>query len=237
MSVNKKKIFILVLALSALILAGYFLWQISKSRTFQFFGGLVNRVDTNEKIVALTFDDGPSENTEEVLNILAGKNIKATFYVIGQSMEEYPNQAKKIVEQGHELGSHSYSHQQMIFKTQSSIQSEIEMTDQLIRQAGYAGEITFRPPFGKKFLGLPWYLSRHNIKTIMWDVEPDTYYQGNAELIAEYTLDAVKPGSIILLHPSCNGVCSSDREALPKIIDGLIARGYRFVTVSQLLDD
>lgn len=224
------------LILLSLLLIGGLLFQISKARSFQFFGKLINRVETSEKVVALTFDDGPTpRTTEEVLKILAEKNIKATFYVIGQNADQYPKQLQKIVEQGNELGNHSYSHQRFLFKAQSFIDEEIKKTDQLIRQAGYAGEITFRPPNGKKLFGLPWYLSKHEIKTIMWDIEPDTYYQGNVENITRHTLDNVKPGSIILLHPLCDNNCEADRQALPKIIDGLTAEGYRFVTISQLL--
>jgi len=224
------------LILLSLLLIGGLLFQISKARSFQFFGKLINRVETSEKVVALTFDDGPTaRTTEEVLKILAEKNIKATFYVIGQNAEQYPKQLQKIVEQGNELGNHSYSHKRFLFKAQSFIDEEIKKTDQLIRQAGYAGEITFRPPNGKKLFGLPWYLSKHEIKTIMWDIEPDTYYQGNTENIVRYTLDNIKPGSIILLHPLCDNNCEADRQALPKIIDGLTAEGYRFVTISQLL--
>ena len=214
---------------------GFSLFQISKSRTFQFFGGLIGRVETEEKIVALTFDDAPSEYTNEVLKILEEKNVKATFYTIGQNLEKYPDVAKAIARDGHELGNHSYSHTRMIFKSQKFIGSEIEKTNRLIRDSGYAGEITFRPPNGKKLFGLPWYLRENNIKAITWDVEPDTYFSGHADQITDYALANTKPGSIILLHPFCGEACVADREALPQIIDGLKLRGYNFLTVSELL--
>ena len=140
---------------------------------------------------------------------------------------------KKIVSSGHELGNHTYSHQRMWFKSQAFIAKEIESTNQLIRESGYKGDIHFRPPYSKKLFGLPWYLSQHNIKTIMVDVEPDTY--GNsADFLVTHTLENTKPGSIILLHPFCES-CSGQREAVGKIIDGIHERGYRFVTVSELL--
>jgi chitin deacetylase len=129
------------------LLSVFFLHRLSKSTTFQFFGEIINRVDTNQKVVALTLDDAPKEySSDEVLKILAEKNIKATFYVTGKSMEKYPEETKRIVENGHELGNHSFSHERFFFKTQSYIQDEIEKTNQLIRGAGYVGEITFRPP-------------------------------------------------------------------------------------------
>lgn len=232
---HRKIITILIIVLVLLLILGCVLFQISKSRTFQFFGGLISRVDTNKKVIALTFDDAPTEQTSTVLQILAEKNIPATFYTIGQAIEKYPELTKEIVKQGHELGNHSYSHQRLILKSPSFIKNEIKQTNQLIRMAGYNGEITFRPPNGKKLFFLPWYLKQENMKTIMWDVEPDTYVAGNSEQIIKYTLENTKPGSIILIHPFCQADCAADREALPQIIDELKTEGYEFVTVSQLL--
>jgi chitin deacetylase len=230
---KKKLLIIILLIVFALIGACYGLFLISKSRTFQFFGEIIARVDTHEKVIALTFDDAPTEYTESVLKTLQEKQINATFFVIGSNLEKYPQFGKDIAEQGHELGNHSYTHQRFLLKSQSFIDQEIQKTNTLIRQTGYSGEIFFRPPNGKKLFGLPWYLSQHGIKTIMVDVEPDTY--GNStEFFVTYTLENTKPGSIILLHPFCKE-CSNQREAISKIIDGLEAKGYRFVNVSELL--
>lgn len=231
---NRKRVTIaLSTIIFLLLIAGYSLFQISKSRTFQFFGEIVPRVETYEKVVALTFDDGPTEYTKEVLSTLEEKGIKATFFVMGSELEKKPEIGKGIVLAGHELANHSYSHQRMWFKSQSFIANEIEKTNALIRKTGYKGDIYFRPPYGKKIFGLPWYLSQHNIKTIMVDVEPDTY-GSDADFLVKYALENTKPGSIILLHPNCD-TCNGQREAIGKIIDGLQANGYRFVTVSELL--
>jgi peptidoglycan-N-acetylglucosamine deacetylase len=230
-----KKIVIPVAMLLVLILVGFILFQVSKSRTFQFFGNITNRVNTDQEVVALTFDDAPAPKTQEVLDILKEKQIKATFYETGKGIEQYPELAKAVVDAGMEVGNHSYSHQRFLLKSLSFIDAEVQKTNKLIRDSGYIGEITFRPPNGKKLFGLPWYLHQHNIKTITWDVEPDSYVAGNSEAITKNTLDHTRPGSIILLHPFCEKECSSDREALPKIIDGLQSQGYKFVTVSELL--
>lgn len=224
-----------VVIVIVLLAFAYGAFALSKSRSFQFFGGLTQRVETGEKVVALTFDDAPSAHTDAVLATLAEKDVRGTFYAIGNAMEQYPDAAKEIVARGHELGNHSYLHQRFLLKSPSFIAQEIEKTNALIRSAGYMGEITFRPPNGKKLIGLPWYLRKHGIKTIMWDVEPDTYHAGDADAIVQYTLEQTRPGSIILLHPFCNQQCAADREALPRIIDGLRAQGYRFMTVSELL--
>lgn len=235
----KKKFFIpLLLVLVVLVVLGLF--ELSKSRTFQFFGVLINRVNTDEKVVALTFDDGPTEYTKEVLGILDEKDIKATFFLIGNQLEKHQDIGKEIVEAGHEIGNHSYSHPRFLLVSQSFIAEEIEKTDVLIRATGHEGDIHFRPPHGRKLFGLPWYLSQHNIKTIMWDVEPDTYIDEagdsaqNTEFIVQYTLENTRPGSIIILHPFCES-CSAQREAISRFVDDLQAMGYKFVTVSELL--
>jgi peptidoglycan/xylan/chitin deacetylase (PgdA/CDA1 family) len=237
----QKKPFIIILAtVIFLLIVGLTLFQISKARTFQFFGDLTARVNTNEQVVALTFDDAPTDYTPEVLKTLNDKKIKATFFIIGAELKAHPQIGKSIANAGHELGNHSYSHDRFLLKSQSYIDTEIQTTNKLIRDTGYKGEITFRPPNGKKLLGLPWYLQQHNIKTIMWDVEPDTYVDASADeasktdFLVKNTLENTKPGSIILIHPFCKS-CTSDRAAIGKIIDDLKQKGYRFVTVSELL--
>lgn len=231
----RTKLLIVLGVVAGLVALAYGLFQISTLRDWQFFGELTSRVEMSEKVVALTFDDGPTEHTQEILNILRDKDVKATFYVMGAQVERYPNDAKHMVQYGHELGNHTYAHKRMVLKTWEFIDSEISRTSDLIRQSGYEGEITFRPPHGKKLVLLPFYLRQKGMRTIMWDVEPDTYFQGDAEAMVRYTLENTKPGSIILMHPFCGEACKADREALPGIIDGLKTKGYRFVTVRELL--
>lgn len=231
----KKSIVIALLSFIILLAAAYGLFQVSKARTFQFFGEITARVETNEKIIALTFDDAPTKYSNEVVDLLAEKEIPATFYMIGTNIEQHPEEAKYIVSKGHELGNHSYSHPRFYFKSLSFIDNELQTTNKLIKESGYKGDITFRPPYGKKLFGLPWYLSQHNIKSITWDVEPDTYFPGDSDALIAYTLEKTKPGSIIILHPFCAEQCKAVREALPVIIDKLKEQGYTFVTVSELL--
>lgn len=215
----------------------YGLLQVSKSRSFQLFGDLVDRVDTDQRVVALTFDDAPLTQTSAVLDILREKDVTGTFYMIGESIEQQPAAAAEIAEAGHELGNHSYSHRRMVAtnETPGFVRDELDRTDDLIRSAGYRGEITFRPPYGKKFLVLPWQLSQRGTTAVTWDVEPDTYHAGDAQALADYTVNNTRPGSIILMHPFCDVACEADREALPQVIDRLRADGYRFVTVRELL--
>lgn len=213
------------------------LWQLSKSRTFQFFGRIVPRVETSQRLVALTFDDGPTrDGTAEVLRILRERNVRATFFVTGGELEQNMDAGREIVAAGHELGNHSYSHERMVFVTPSYVRREVERTDELIRTAGHAGEIYFRPPYCKKLLALPFYLSRHDRKTVTWDVEPDSELPADADAaaITRHVLSKTRPGSIILLHVMYPSRAET-MKAVPLIIEGLERDGYRTATVSELL--
>ena len=212
-------------------------WNLSNSRDFQFFGGMVNRVETSEPVVALTFDDGPQpEATDEILAILGRAGVRATFFVTGNELAANLPAAQRLVAAGHELGNHSYSHARMIGQPYEWVQSEVERTDALIRAAGYTGPIHFRPPYSKRLLVLPYYLSVTGRTTIFTDVEPESYPEiaAGAETMTAHVLDRVRPGSIILLHVMYPARAETMR-AVPAILAGLQAKGYRFVTVTELL--
>jgi peptidoglycan/xylan/chitin deacetylase (PgdA/CDA1 family) len=213
----------------------YGLQAVANARSFQFFGGLTDRVDTSARVVALTFDDGPDPaGTRLLLDALARAEVPATFYLIGRDIAEHPDLAGEIVAAGHELGNHTYSHERMWFVSGGFVAEEVEKTDALIRQAGYEGEITFRPPNGKKLLALPYYLDQHSRKTVTWDVEPDSEGTPDAQRIADVAVERTRPGSIILLH-GMYAERDQTRLAVAPIVDRLKADGYRFVTVSELL--
>ncbi|PKL44919.1 MAG: polysaccharide deacetylase [Candidatus Riflebacteria bacterium HGW-Riflebacteria-2] len=230
----KKKVlllFVLVLLTVAV------LWRLSSLRNFQIMGKLVTRAACSEKVVALTFDDGPTgEYTDSILTVLADYKVKATFFVTGREVEENLAPARQIVEQGHELGNHSYSHSRLIFKWPATIRHELEKADVAIRSAGYQGQINFRPPYGKKLFVLPWCLAQMGKTTVMWDIEPETFPEvaASADLIVEHVIQRVQPGSIILLHLMYKSREES-RKALPKLIEALKQQGYRFATVTELL--
>jgi peptidoglycan-N-acetylglucosamine deacetylase len=232
-----RRIRVLVIILAAVFALLYGVWRLSNSRTLQLLGEIVPRVSTAEKVVALTFDDGPTqEATDQILSLLGERGVKATFFLTGAELEQNPELGRKIAGLGHEIGNHSYSHKRMIFKTPSFVSDEIERTDRLIKETGYEGAIHFRPPYGKKLLVLPYYLSKTARKTIMWDVEPDSYPEiaEDSDKIVNHVLERVRPGSIILLHVMYKSREQSMR-AVPRIIDGLKAGGYQFKTVSELL--
>ncbi|WP_426452145.1 polysaccharide deacetylase family protein [Paenibacillus sp. S-38] len=228
----KKKIYSagLGILLAALLLFG--MYKLITSRTYQLFGGLTASVETDEKVIALTFDDGPTKRVDRILPLLDRYRAKATFFLIGMEMEADPEAARSIANAGHQIGNHTYSHRRMIFKTPSYMEEEIEKTDRLIREAGYTGEIDVRPPNGKKLIGLPFYLKRHHRETIMWDLEPDTYYTSVPDKV-NYVKKNVKPGSIILMHPMYDQT-GNELAAIEGILKALSDEGYTFVTVNEL---
>lgn len=220
---------LLTAALAAMI------WFMINSTSFMLFGTIITHVDTNEKVVALTFDDGPIPGaTEETLATLKQYDTKATFFVIGVEASRHMTQMKEIIAEGHEIGNHSYSHKYMAFMLPSDVSSEIEQNDTLIRQAGYAGPIPFRTPYNAKFVTLPFYLMQHQRPDISRDVVTKEGWGYSADTVARDIVKQVKPGSIILLHPMYKHTATS-RKAVAGIITSLRAEGYKFVTVSQLL--
>ncbi|ABO68742.1 polysaccharide deacetylase family protein [Geobacillus thermodenitrificans] len=228
----KKKLKMIGISILIVILALFGMWKLINSRTFQLFGGITDKVETSQKVIALTFDDGPTKNVDDILALLDRYNAKATFFLIGSDLEKNLDEAKKIVAAGHQIGNHTYSHQRMVFRSPSFIKNEIEKTDKLIRKAGYSGEIDFRPPYGKKLVGVPYYLYTHNRDTITWDIEPDTYYTSSKDKI-NYVIKNVKPGSIILMHPMYDQ-SGEELRAIEGILQSLSKEGYKFITVNEL---
>lgn len=196
----KKRYVIPFIGLTSFIILLFSMYHLMNSRTFQLFGGLTSNVETSQKAVALTFDDGPAGNTDEISAILDKYHAKGTFFLIGDELENHTEEGQMIAEAGHQIGNHTYSHSRMIFKSPSFIKEEIEKTNNLIRLAGYEGEIDFRPPNGKKLALLPYYLNKRQMDTITWDIEPDTYYSSISDKV-RYVTEKTEPGSIILLHP------------------------------------
>jgi chitin deacetylase len=120
---------------------GLFLW-LKSYHSPQLFGRCIHRVHTSEKVIALTFDDGPSSQTKEILDVLRLNEVPATFFILGKNAEQFPDLVRQISEEGHDIGNHSYSHQPLIFQSLAFIQEEIEKTDQIIKQSGYQGFLT-----------------------------------------------------------------------------------------------
>ncbi len=226
---------LLGLIVVALLAVGAF--HLSRARSFQLFGEIVTSLPTEERMVALTFDDGPSERfTYDLLAALG--DTPATFFLVGQDIEAHAEAAAAIVAAGHEIGNHSWDHPRMVLMPPGAVRAQIERTDAAIRATGYDGPILFRPPFGKKLVVLPWVLSRMGRPTIMWSMEPDTVLgpEMTAEALIDYVVEGAEPGDIILLHGMFTPNAAT-REALPGIVEGLRERGFGFVTVSEMIGE
>jgi peptidoglycan/xylan/chitin deacetylase (PgdA/CDA1 family) len=223
--------------LLAVVVALFGLRQLARARTVQVFGHVVARAETTEQRVALTFDDGPTVAlVDSVQRVLAARGVRATFFVTGAELAKAPEAGRRLVDAGHELGNHTYSHARMVLRSPSFVRSEIEPTDSLIRAVGHDGAIYVRPPFGYKLFVFPWYLDRHGRTVVMWDVEPDSYpdVAATADGIVRHVLERVRPGSIILLHVWYPSRATS-LAAVGPMIDSLHARGYRVGPVRDLV--
>jgi peptidoglycan/xylan/chitin deacetylase (PgdA/CDA1 family) len=193
----------------------------------QIFGEAYSHVKVNERVVALTFDDGPIPGfTDDVLAVLNKHNIHATFFLIGERAEKNPDLVKKIYTAGHELGNHTWSHALMLFKSPQFTREQIEKTDAVLRKLGYNKEIYFRSPYGQKLLILPWVLSEMHKKNILFDAYGWDWDSPGTDKIVENVMDKVSPGSIILLHDGC-GTREQTVAAADTIIQQLKAQGSR----------
>lgn len=197
--------------------------------------GVYTHVDTEERIVALTFDDGPHPRyTPMILDILAEYDAKATFFVIGKNLEEYGEVTKRAVREGHEVGNHTYSHPALSGVSRGELMREILATESLIEETIGTSPSVFRPPEGYCHDGIKEVAGQNGFSVILWDIDTRDWAGGNYRDIAEHVMKRTVPGSIILFHDYI-AKNSPTPAVLKEILPRLTAAGYRFVTVSELL--
>ncbi len=200
---------------------------------------LIRQVKTDQKAVALTFDDGPDPvNTPALLEVLEKNNAKATFFVLGSRAEKQPDLIKKMAEAGHELGNHSYSHADFNGKSDEFILEEIKKTsDILCRLTGQTPEF-FRPPGGYLSYAMVDLTKAEGLTIGYWTWQQDSkdWRDGTtAAQIAEHIKKNIAPGQIIVLH---DGASNGEQtvKAMDILIPELNKQGYHFVTMSELLE-
>ena len=207
------------------------------------FGKNVVCLNTDQRVVALTFDDGPSPPyTDQLLEVLAKHNVKATFFMIGNRIEKCPETVRSVMAEGHQIGNHSYSHPLLGFLPPNSVRREIERTDKLLRQVGVTGEIVFRAPVLTRFLPVAWVLAKGNRAHISCNVWSWDWTTQNPDRITETvlkkTLSSTRAGSIIVLHDGKAENKDADRSGTVEATDQIITRlkqdGYRFVRLSDV---
>ncbi len=193
------------------------------------------RVMTDEKLIALTFDDGPHPyNTDAVLAVLAKYDIKATFFEIGRNIELYPDVTRRVVADGHELGNHTYHHPHLSRVSDEALLEELATCGSAAEATVGARPVLFRPPEGARTPARCKLLGDAGYRQILWSVDTNDWRGHSAEQIAHTVLREVKPGDIILMHDYVSRRFQG-AAALETIIPALQKEGYSFVTVSELL--
>lgn len=183
----------------------------------------------DDKFVALTFDDGPSKSTTpEILDILNDKGIKATFFVLGSRVKAYPDIVLSLKNSGHEIANHSYSHPKLPEGSASSIEKELEKTNDELAKLQIEPK-WFRPPYGSFNATVKNVAFENNMHSILWSLDSKDWKRPSAEILKQRILSKVESGEVILLHD----IHKSTLKALPGIIDALKAHGYTFVTLTE----
>jgi peptidoglycan/xylan/chitin deacetylase (PgdA/CDA1 family) len=185
-----------------------------------------------EKLVALTFDDGPSPYTRDVLRQLDRKHVPGTFFVVGEHLDSYGSALRPMVRRGHEVANHSWSHPDLTNLSSKGIESQLERTNRGIRRIGGQEPRTFRPPYGALNRRVRRTARREGLRTVLWDVDPSDYYQPSPSTIVSRVVRGVGRRSIVLLHDG-GGPRRNTVRAVPRIVSKLRRRGYRFVTVTE----
>jgi peptidoglycan/xylan/chitin deacetylase (PgdA/CDA1 family) len=183
--------------------------------------------------IAMTFDDGPSaENTPRLLDMLKQRGIKATFFLIGENAAEHPEIVKRIREEGHEIGNHSWTHPQLSKLSDERVADEIVKTQNAIHEASGYTPTLLRPPYGAITpRQREWIESHFGLNVILWSVDPLDWKRPGASVIEQRILSGTEPGAIVLSHD----IHKQTVDAMPATLDALIKKGYKFVTVSQLI--
>src|SRR5262252_4857101 len=193
-----------------------------------------NSVHVDGPYIAMTFDDGPSATlTPKLLDILAAHHIKVTFFVLGEMVAEHPEILARAAREGHEIASHSWSHPNLAKMSQEGVRSQLQRTDDEIKSAAGHRPTLFRPPYGSiTERQKRWIHDEFGYDIILWDVDPLDWKRPGPAVVRSRILKETRPGSIVLSHDIHPGTI----EAMPSTFDELEAKGFKFVTVSELID-
>ena len=196
-------------------------------------GVTFSRVLVSGNYIAITFDDGPHpQNTPRLLDILAARNVKATFYVIGRSVDLHPGVLRRTVAEGHEIGNHSHTHRLLSKLSESEVRQEMQRCQDAVGRAAGVRMRTMRPPYGGLLQSQRELVHREfGYPTILWSVDPLDWKRPGPSVVTSRILSGTTAGGIVLAHD----LHSQTVDAMPATLDGLLRRGFKFVTVSQLI--
>lgn len=184
------------------------------------------------KYIALTFDDGPSTNTPRLLDGLAEYDAKATFFVLGHRLEAKSDIVKRLSDEGHSIGNHSFNHKQLTKLSAKDINYQIDETSELIFGITGQDTILLRPPYGAKNSKLIDIAKSKNMSVINWNIDPEDWKNKSAKDISQHIINKAKDGDIILLHD----IYSNSVDAALIVVQELSKKGYQFVTVDKLIE-
>src|SRR5881628_4141834 len=192
-----------------------------------------NSVHVDGPYIAMTFDDGPSATlTPKLLDLLAAHHIKATFFVIGENVAEHSEIVARAAREGHEIANHSWSHPNLGKMSGDNVRSQLQRTDDAIQNATGKRPTLMRPPYGSiTAREKRWIHDELGYDIILWDVDPYDWKRPGPAVVRNRILKETQPGSIVLSHDIHPGTI----EAMPSTFDALEAKGFKFVTVSELI--
>ncbi|HEV8618717.1 MAG TPA: polysaccharide deacetylase family protein [Candidatus Udaeobacter sp.] len=192
-----------------------------------------NSVHVDGPYIAMTFDDGPSATlTPKLLDLLAAHHIKATFFVIGENVAEHPDIVARAAREGHEIANHSWSHPNLAKMSDESVRRQLWQTDEAIKSAAGTRPTLLRPPYGSiTEREKRWIHDEFGYQIVLWDVDPYDWKRPGPAVVRNRILQETRPGSIVLSHDIHPGTI----EAMPSTFDALEAKGFKFVTVSELI--
>ena len=185
------------------------------------------------KTIALTFDDGPGPYTEKLLDILDKYDAKATFFLIGSKVSARANTLRRMQSRGHQLGNHSWSHPELNKVSAEQLASEIDQTNNAIKQAVGAKPNIIRPPYGAFNRAVLDQFRQRGMSAVVWSVDTRDWADRNSEIVCSRAVAGARNGAVILMHD----IHPTSVNAVPCILDSLKQQGYSFVTVQNLIGD
>ena len=229
-----------ILATGSVAMAAAGLYYATFAVRSQWLGCTYWRGRKDRNAVALTFDDGPSPDTEQILDVLGAHEASATFFMVGREVESFPGIAQRVFAEGHEVGNHSYSHSSYLFQRASETDAQIRRTQSVISETIGVRPRMVRPPYGVRTLAYFSATRALDLQTVQWDVAGFDWKRISPGQIADNVLRKARPGSIILLHDG-DSAKKQDRkntvEALPLIIKGLKELDLTIAPLWQLLPE
>lgn len=221
---------------AALTAAGYQ----SMAPTGQWYGKTFSGVPRGTRQLALTYDDGPNEpHTLHLLEVLAKHNVHATFFLVGRYAQQKPAIAREIVNAGHVVGNHTFTHPLLTFKSAAEIRQQLSDCRSAIEDAVGASSNLFRPPFGGRRPAVLRIARELGLETVMWNVTGFDWNAPPSEVIEQKVAKQIRGGDVILLHDGGHKEMGADRSQTVLATDRLVTRykseGYEFVTIPQML--